>query len=66
MHAGIELVGARAPQGTVEVLTVLSARVPRRPLLLALMATFAAGNLLSAFATSYNGLIAARPSVGRP
>jgi DHA1 family inner membrane transport protein len=48
------------------VLTVLSARVPRRPLLVALMAMFAAGNLLSAFATSYHTLLAARFFAGLP
>lgn len=48
------------------VLAVLTARLPRRPLLLALMAAFAAGNLLSAMATSYHGLLAARFFTGLP
>ena len=48
------------------VLAVLTARLPRRPLLLWLMAAFAAGNLLSAMATSYHALLAARFLTGLP
>jgi DHA1 family inner membrane transport protein len=48
------------------VLAVLTARLPRRPLLMALMATFAAGNFLSAIAPNYHTLIAARFFAGLP
>ena len=42
------------------IMTLLLARWPRRRALIALMAIFAVGNLLSAFAPSYAGLMAAR------
>ena len=42
------------------IMTLLLARWPRRRALIALMAIFAAGNLLSALAPTYAGLMAAR------
>jgi DHA1 family inner membrane transport protein len=46
------------------VLTALTGRVPRKPLLLALMALFTAGNLLAWMAPSYEALMAARVLTG--
>lgn len=48
------------------VLAVLTARLPRRPLLVALMAAFAGGNLFSALAPNYPMLLAARFLAGVP
>src|SRR3954470_3950697 len=48
------------------ILAGLGARFPRRTLLLALMAAFAAGNVLSALAPSYGSLMAARFLAGLP
>jgi DHA1 family inner membrane transport protein len=48
------------------VLAGLGAKYPRRTLLLALMAAFALGNLLSALAPSYPTLLAARFIAGLP
>ena len=45
------------------VLAFLGARLPRRGLLVALMAAFAVGNGLSALATSYEQLMVARASL---
>lgn len=46
------------------VLTALTGRVPRKTLLLALMALFTAGNLLAWLAPSYGALMAARVLTG--
>lgn len=46
------------------VLTALTARVPRKPLLLGLMALFALGNLLAWHAPGYGALVAARVLTG--
>lgn len=46
------------------VLTALTARVPRKLLLLALMALFTAGNLLAWMAPNYGALLAARVLTG--
>lgn len=48
------------------VLAFLGARLPRRALLIALMAAFAVGNGLSALATSYEQLVLARFAAGLP
>ena len=48
------------------VLAFLGARLPRRGLLVALMAAFAVGNGLSALATSYEQLMVARFAAGLP
>ena len=48
------------------VLAFLGARLPRRALLVALMAAFAVGNGLSALATSYEQLMVARFAAGLP
>ena len=48
------------------VLALLSARLPRRALLVALMVAFAVGNAASAIATSYGALMAARFAAGLP
>ena len=48
------------------VLAFLSARLPRRALLVALMVAFAVGNAASAIATSYGALMAARFAAGLP
>jgi DHA1 family inner membrane transport protein len=48
------------------ILAGLGARFPRRTLLLALMAAFAVGNVLSALAPSYGTLLAARFLAGLP
>jgi DHA1 family inner membrane transport protein len=48
------------------VLAALGARVPRKTMLLWLMAAFAAANLASALATTYPGLMAARFASGLP
>jgi DHA1 family inner membrane transport protein len=48
------------------VLAFLGARLPRRALLVALMAAFAVGNGLSALATSYEQLVLARFAAGLP
>ena len=48
------------------VLAFLGARLPRRALLVALMAAFAIGNALSALATSYDQLLVARFAAGLP
>jgi DHA1 family inner membrane transport protein len=48
------------------VLAGLGARLPRRSLLVALMAAYAAGNLLSALAPSYPALMGARFLTGLP
>jgi MFS transporter, DHA1 family, inner membrane transport protein len=48
------------------VLAFLGARLPRRGLLVALMAAFAVGNGLSALATSYEQLMVARLAAGLP
>jgi MFS transporter, DHA1 family, inner membrane transport protein len=48
------------------LLAGLGARLPRRTLLIGLMAAFAAGNLLSAAAPSYGALLAARFAAGLP
>ncbi len=48
------------------LIAVLAARLPRRGLLLALMATFALGNGLSAMAGGYGMLVAARFFAGLP
>jgi DHA1 family inner membrane transport protein len=48
------------------VLAFLGARLPRRALLVALMAAFAVGNVLSALATSYEQLVLARFAAGLP
>ena len=48
------------------VLAFLGARLPRRALLVALMAAFAVGNGLSALATSYEQLMLARFAAGLP
>ncbi len=42
------------------IMTLTTARIPRRYLLIGLMAIFTLGNLLSALATSYNTLLVAR------
>jgi DHA1 family inner membrane transport protein len=44
----------------------LAARLPRRALLVGLMAAFAVGNAASALATSYDGLLVARFASGLP
>lgn len=46
------------------VVTALTARVPRKPLLLGLMALFALGNLLAWHAPGYGALVAARILTG--
>ncbi|RYY83868.1 MAG: MFS transporter, partial [Comamonadaceae bacterium] len=46
------------------VLTALTGRVPRKPLLLALMVLFTAGNLLAWLAPGYAPLVAARVLTG--
>ena len=48
------------------VLAFLGARLPRRGLLVALMAAFAVGNAASALATSYDALLIARFATGLP
>jgi DHA1 family inner membrane transport protein len=48
------------------VLAFLGARLPRRALLVALMAAFAVGNGVSALATSYEQLVLARFAAGLP
>jgi len=48
------------------VLAFLGARLPRRALLVALMAAFAVGNGVSALATSYDQLVVARFAAGLP
>ncbi len=48
------------------VLAFLGARLPRRALLVALMAAFAVGNAVSALATSYEQLMLARFAAGLP
>jgi DHA1 family inner membrane transport protein len=48
------------------VLAFLGARLPRRALLVALMAAFAVGNAVSALATSYEQLMVARFAAGLP
>jgi DHA1 family inner membrane transport protein len=48
------------------VLAFIGARLPRRALLVALMAAFAVGNVLSALATSYELLVLARFAAGLP
>ncbi|PVG84888.1 MFS transporter [Nocardioides gansuensis] len=48
------------------VLAFLGARLPRRALLVALMAAFAVGNAASALATSYDALVVARFAAGLP
>ena len=48
------------------VLAFLGARLPRRGLLIALMAAFAVGNAISALATSYEQLMLARFAAGLP
>lgn len=48
------------------VIAFLGARLPRRGLLIALMAAFALGNAASALATSYGALVAARFASGLP
>lgn len=48
------------------VLAFLGARLPRRALLVALMAAFAVGNGVSALATSYEQLVVARFAAGLP
>jgi DHA1 family inner membrane transport protein len=48
------------------IIAVLSARIARRPLLMGLMALFAIGNGLSAFAGSYGVLLACRFLAGLP
>ena len=48
------------------VLAFLGARLPRRGLLVALMAAFAVGNAASALATSYDALLVARFATGLP
>jgi DHA1 family inner membrane transport protein len=48
------------------VLAFLGARLPRRALLVALMAAFAVGNAASALATSYDALLLARFAAGLP
>ena len=48
------------------VLAFLGARLPRRALLVALMAAFAVGNALSALASSYEQLVLARFAAGLP
>jgi MFS transporter, DHA1 family, inner membrane transport protein len=48
------------------VLAFLGARLPRRALLVALMAAFAVGNAVSALATSYEQLVVARFAAGLP
>jgi len=48
------------------VLAFLGARLPRRALLVALMAAFAVGNVLSALAGSYEQLMVARFAAGLP
>lgn len=48
------------------VLAFLGARLPRRGLLIGLMAAFALGNAMSALATSYGGLVLARFAAGLP
>ena len=48
------------------VLAFLGARLPRRALLVALMAAFVVGNALSALATTYDLLIVARFAAGLP
>ncbi len=47
-------------------ITVALAKAPRRGLLVGLMAVFAVGNILSALATSYHGVVAARFIAGLP
>ena len=48
------------------VIAALAARVPRKTLLLVLMAVFTLGNLASVLAPSYDTLMAARFVAGRP
>jgi len=48
------------------LIAFLGAKLPRRGLLVALMVAFAAGNALSALATSYGGLLVARFAAGFP
>lgn len=48
------------------VIAVLAAKVPRRTLLLALMAVFTIGNLVSAIAPSYSTMLGARFIAGLP
>ncbi|HYH72018.1 MAG TPA: MFS transporter [Nocardioides sp.] len=48
------------------VLAFLGARLPRRALLVALMAAFVVGNAVSALATSYEQLVVARFAAGLP
>src|SRR6187549_667102 len=48
------------------LLAFLGARLPRRALLIALMAAFAVGNGVSALATSYEQLMVARFAAGLP
>ncbi len=48
------------------LLAFLGARLPRRALLIALMAAFAVGNAVSALATSYEQLMIARFAAGLP
>src|SRR5919197_3939122 len=48
------------------LLTAASVRWPRRTVLIALMALFAAGNVLAALAPSYGTLLAARVLTGLP
>lgn len=48
------------------LLAILGARIPRRPLLLALMAFYALGNLASALAPNYPAMLVARFVAGLP
>jgi len=48
------------------LLAIIGARVPRRPLLLALMAFYALGNLASALAPNYPSMLVARFVAGLP
>jgi MFS transporter, DHA1 family, inner membrane transport protein len=48
------------------LIAALTARIPRKPLLLGLMAVFTLGNLASVFAPSYGTLMAARFVAGLP
>lgn len=48
------------------LLAILGARIPRRPLLLALMAFYALGNLASALAPNYSAMLVARFVAGLP
>ncbi|NLG56252.1 MAG: MFS transporter [Rhodococcus sp.] len=48
------------------IITVLFARIPRKPMLIALVATFVIGNLASVIAPTYETLIAARFLAGFP